>query len=746
MNTNELADKLHDNFWSQYGYEVRVTNEVRNDGKKKKTYSRIPGKLSRMHFSNHVNTAIGITPSPLINDSVWFGAIDVDTYDMDFEQKKKLIKTAHELRLAVEQTLSGGFHLWCFISTDTGIAARTMRNYLRHCLNLLGLPGNTEVFPKQENGTEDSPGNGITLPYMSYKIKEQNSNCGVNVINDKILKLYPDAWFRCVEQFAFKADELSKYSKIEVRETPDSPEKMTEFNVGSMQDPDMQRLTAAELLKLIVKKKMSIRDESYFDDLVTLYISKQVGSYKTDVEVLTPLFERLDPDITGADEEFYRGKLDRARRHFEIEDPEKARQKLLDRMCYLKDTNEVWDLVNQKTYSLDSINFEFAKLFSKITPMHFLKKNPKTKIAEGFMCKPDLYNPNSQIFKHNNGLKYINSWKPNDLQPIKGDTKPWHDLLDHVFDDKNRYKEHFLDWIAFQLQNPGIKIHHALIIVSTTFRFGKGTLFKFITKLFGTNNTLEIDIDQALDKSKTYLYGTQVVLIDELQSSGTFAEKKTLLNYLKRIITEGVASSRELYKDYKIVETCTNYILFSNRKDALSLPPNESRYWVFITDRPRKNDSFYDYIYEYLRTGGAAHVLHELLERDVTEFNPHSIAPRTPYLEQMSESGEHPLTKLTRDMYKEEVFPFTPDRHVIGSLELHDWLKKNQKLGQARINEVKNALENIGARELGQVKVQLGTKIMKPTLYLIREHEKYEGKSSHELGNLWTPLHAEDNE
>ena len=25
----------------------------------------------------------------------------------------------------------------------------------------------------------------------------------------------------------------------------------------------------------------------------------QVGSYKTDKEILTPLFERLDPDITG---------------------------------------------------------------------------------------------------------------------------------------------------------------------------------------------------------------------------------------------------------------------------------------------------------------------------------------------------------------------------------------------------------------------------------------------------------------
>ena len=86
----------------------------------------------------------------------------------------------------------------------------------------------------------------------------------------------------------------------------------------------------------MLKRKCLLDDDSYFDDLVTLYISKQVGSYKTDVEILTPLFERLDPDITGADDEFYRGKLDRARRHFEIEDPEKARQKLLDRMCLFK--------------------------------------------------------------------------------------------------------------------------------------------------------------------------------------------------------------------------------------------------------------------------------------------------------------------------------------------------------------------------------------------------------------------------
>jgi len=115
-----------------------------------------------MHFSNHVNTAIGITPSPLINDSVWFGAIDVDTYDMDFEQKKKLIKTAHELRLAVEQTLSGGFgSIICETLADIGL----QKNILR-----IGLP-DRYIF---ENGDRNYllNNNGLSVESIYNKVSE----------------------------------------------------------------------------------------------------------------------------------------------------------------------------------------------------------------------------------------------------------------------------------------------------------------------------------------------------------------------------------------------------------------------------------------------------------------------------------------------------------------------------------------------------------------------------------------------
>ena len=46
-----------------------------------------------------------------------------------------------------------------------------------------------------------------------------------------------------------------------------------------------------------------------------------------------------------------------------------------------------------------------------------------------------------------------------------------------------------------------------------------------------------------------------------MQSAGDFNEKMKLLNHLKRIITEENISSRALFVDYKIVQSCTNYII-----------------------------------------------------------------------------------------------------------------------------------------------------------------------------------------
>ena len=111
----------------------------------------------------------------------------------------------------------------------------------------------------------------------------------------------------------------------------------------------------------------------------------------------------------------------------------------------------------------------------------------------------------------------------------------------------------------------------------------------------------------------------------------------------------------------------------------------------------------------------------------------------------MQKGGEHPLTKVIRQHYEEMIYPFEEKQIIIGSLELYNTLKKQQILGRARINDVSNALEQIGGRCLGQCRIKIDSKVQKPTLYLIREQDKYFGRNSQELvDELYFPVIPKD--
>ena len=115
-----------------------------------------------------------------------------------------------------------------------------------------------------------------------------------------------------------------------------------------------------------------------------------------------------------------------------------------------------------------------------------------------------------------------------------------------------------------------------------------------------------------------------------------------------------------------------------------------------------------------------------MLEREISEdFKPKGVAPDTPFRSQMSKGGEHPLTKIIRQLYEEQQYPFAEDQIIIGSSELYNILKVKGMLKNARINDVANSLEAIGGRCLGQCRVKIDKKIIKPTLYLLRDHDKH---------------------
>jgi hypothetical protein len=333
----------------------------------------------------------------------------------------------------------------------------------------------------------------------------------------------------------------------------------------------------------------------------------------------------------------------------------------------------------------------------------------------------------------------INVYEKNDIVPDpKVDTDIFWALLKHVI-PHDAERNHFLDWYAYPIQYPGIKIRHAVIMQSDIFQLGKGSLFDLHRDLLGHSNTRKIELAEALDKGKNYLLNYQTVLIDEAKSSGSWTEKAQLINTLKTIITEGSIGVRQLYKEYSEQDTCTNYWINTNYKDAFPLPKNEVRYFVYFSPAQRNQQMLDEFHLQRLNHNLASGVLAELMDRDLSKFNPLAPAPHTIYRDQMSGMADRPLNDYVREQFDQGVFPF--DKDMLTTVELFDYLKKKARMKVTREREVANALELIGGKCRKQIPIkQIGNRA---TVWILRDHDRYLNLEAKELGNKYNPFWTE---
>jgi hypothetical protein len=119
-------------------------------------------------FEAHVAGENGIGIIPIREDnSVWWGAIDVDIYD-GFEHREMALRVARlKLPLVTCRTKSGGCHLYCFAAEP--VPAAKMISKLRDIRAHLGFHPDTEIFPKQHTVKceEGDLGSWINIPYFN---------------------------------------------------------------------------------------------------------------------------------------------------------------------------------------------------------------------------------------------------------------------------------------------------------------------------------------------------------------------------------------------------------------------------------------------------------------------------------------------------------------------------------------------------------------------------------------------------
>ncbi|HAH35368.1 MAG TPA: hypothetical protein DCL81_02070, partial [Algoriphagus sp.] len=100
MIPEDLAKEFDNHFYSAKGYLAKPTNLKGTNGKVKFQYEAIPEEINIQHWINHFETENGLTPSPIFKkDQCYWGAIDIDVYDLDDEQKYNICQKCKELHL-----------------------------------------------------------------------------------------------------------------------------------------------------------------------------------------------------------------------------------------------------------------------------------------------------------------------------------------------------------------------------------------------------------------------------------------------------------------------------------------------------------------------------------------------------------------------------------------------------------------------------------------------------------------------
>ena len=231
-----------------------------------------------------------------------------------------------------------------------------------------------------------------------------------------------------------------------------------------------------------------------------------------------------------------------------------------------------------------------------------------------------------------------NNWRGWGCEPKKGNTKPWIDLLDHVFKDNKEARQWFERWCAYPLQHPGTKLFTNVLIWGTHHGTGKTLIGYTLRNIYG-DNAIEIG-DEELQKSfNHWAKNKQFVIGEEITGS----DKRHDANKLKRMVTREYIDIDTKHQPVYTIRDCINYYLTSNHPDTLFMDDTDRRCFVFEIIGGPLSLEFYKMYDAWVKSDGPAALFYHLLNVDLGDFNPTAPAMATHSKTQMINDNKSEL-------------------------------------------------------------------------------------------------------
>ncbi|NYT46373.1 MAG: hypothetical protein H0A75_00245 [Candidatus Methanofishera endochildressiae] len=245
-------------------------------------------------------------------------------------------------------------------------------------------------------------------------------------------------------------------------------------------------------------------------------------------------------------------------------------------------------------------------------------------------------------FDRNSIPKTAESFTPNGLDAIEMVKKH---ILFVCGTDKNA--KILTQWLAHQVQYTGELVHWSPIIQSIE-GVGKSFFAQLLRECLGARHVGVVSPGLINSRFNDYATGVAVNIVEELRIAGHNRHEAS--NAIKPLLTDKIITVEKKGEGSFTTYNTTNYICFTNFRDAIPLTSTDRRWWVIFVDMKNKSEfkermgktsgEYFPELFGAAETHGRE-LRKWLLEYPITkEFRETRDAPMTEHKEAMVETEE----------------------------------------------------------------------------------------------------------
>jgi hypothetical protein len=197
-------------------------------------------------------------------------------------------------------------------------------------------------------------------------------------------------------------------------------------------------------------------------------------------------------------------------------------------------------------------------------------------------------------------------------------------LREYLCNGDEQSFRYVMDWLARMFQFPDDPARTAVVFHGIK-GSGKGTFGRAVCDILGQTSMHITNSPLLTGRFNAHLRGCLFLLADE----AFWARDKAAESVLKGLITEPMIAYEAKGANVEMGRNRIHVMMLSNNEFVVPAGMNDERRYAVFEVKKKPTDAFFTAVNAEIENGGLKAMLHELLNRDITKFNPHSAIPQT---------------------------------------------------------------------------------------------------------------------